>query len=96
MKFDKNPLAVEQNNYRTVNCNKEKHVYNGYGIIFDSGAGSRSFCNDLPRNVVILGVDNSSSSHADIYKNIFLVLSEGPPYGINGSFGLPEKSFIIN
>ena len=36
-------------------------------------------------------VHNSSLSHADNYKNNFLVLGEGPNYGINGSFGLPEK-----
>ena len=64
--------------------------------MFDSGAGSRSFCNDFPRNVVIFGVDSSSSSHADIYKNSFSALSEGLPYGINGSFSSPEKSFSIN
>ena len=29
-------------------------------------------------------------------KNNFLVLGEGPTYGINGSFGSPEKKFSIN
>ena len=26
-----------------------------------------------------------------IARIIFLILCEGPPYGINGNFGLPEK-----
>ena len=39
-------------------------VYSGYGITFDS-ACSWSFDNDIARNVIIFGVDNSSSSHAD-------------------------------
>ena len=30
-------------------------------------------------------VDNSSSSHADNRKNKFLILREGPAYGINES-----------
>ena len=45
---------------------------------------------------MIFGVDNSSSSRADNRKNNFLVLGEGPTYGINGSFESPEKKFNIN
>ena len=83
IKFDKDPLAVEQNNYLTKivnvyivydldawlrnptnnfkfknclfgatnivkNSDKEKYVYSGYGITFDSG-GSRSFDNGNAR-----------------------------------------------
>ena len=39
-------------------------MYSGYGIIFDD-ADFWSFDNDSARNVVIFGVDNSSSFHAD-------------------------------
>ena len=42
------------------------------------------------------GVDNSSSSHSDNRNNNFLVLGEGPIYGINGSFGSPEKKFTVS
>ena len=105
VKFNKDSLVVEQNNYliKIVNVNiiygldawprnptnnfklknwlfgatnivknsdKEKYLYSGYGITFDS-AGSRSLDNDLVRNVVIFGVDNSSSSYSDNGKNIF-------------------------
>ena len=65
-----------------------------YRIACD-GAGSWNFCNGLPGNVVIFGVHNSSSSHTDNQNN-FLVIGEGPTYGINGGFGSPEKKFIIN
>ena len=65
------------------------------GITVDS-AGSWSFDNDTARNVIIFGVDNSSSSHSGNWKNNFLVLGEGPTFGINGSFGSPEKRFNIN
>ena len=36
------------------------------------------------------------SSHAENFKNIFLVIVEGLTYDINGSFGVSEKKFSIN
>ena len=45
---------------------------------------------------MIFGVGNSSSSHPDNRKNDFLILGEGPAFGINGSFGSPENKFSIN
>ena len=77
------------------NSDKETYVYSGYGITFDS-RGSWSFDNDFARNAVIFGVDNCSSSHSDNRQNNFLILGEGPSYGINGSFISPEKKFSIN
>ena len=38
----------------------------------------------------------SSSSHIDNHKINFLVLGEGPTYGINGSFASQEETFSIN
>ena len=70
------------------NSDQEKYVYSGYRITFDS-AGSWNFGNDFTGNAVIFEIDNSSSSHSDSRKNNFLVLGEGPTYGINGSFGSP-------
>ena len=130
IKLDKEPLAIEQNNYLTKtvniyifydldawpkiplrnftiknclfgeisiieNSHKEKWVYSGYGIAFDR-KGEWSFGNDYATNAIIFGVDNNSSSHADNLKNNFLVLGEGDSFGINGSFGAPEKKFSIN
>ena len=94
------------NNFKFENClfratnivknsDKEKYVYSGYGITFVS-VGSWSFDIDFARNVIIVGVDNSSSSHSDNSKNNFLILGEGPTYDINKSFGSPEKKFNIN
>ena len=77
------------------NSFKGKYVYSGYGIAFD-GKGSWSFGNDLARNLVIFGVDNSSSSHTYNHKNMFLVLGKEDTFGINGSIGAPEKKFSIN
>ena len=94
------------NNFKFKNClfratnvvknsSKGKYIYSLNGIAFDS-AGSWSFDYDFAKNVIIFGVDNSLSSHFDNCKNIFLTLGEDPTYGSNGSFGSPEKMFIIN
>ena len=68
------------------NSNKEKHVYSDYRIAFEW-----SFGNDYARNITIFGVDTSLLSHADNLENNFLVPGEGDTFGINGSFGAPEK-----
>ena len=127
IKFDKDPLAVEQNNYlikfvnvcidydlvvwsknvpsnfRFKNCLfgatsvvklvMTSDIYSGYGITFGS-AGSWSFEDTFARNVIIFGADNSSSPHSDKRKNNFLVLGQGPTYGINENFGSSEEKFI--
>ena len=77
------------------NSDKSKWVYTGHGIGFDGGS-SWSFVNDFHQNVIIFGVDNSSSPHADKHKNNISVLGEGPIYDINGSFCAAEKKFSIN
>ena len=70
-------------------------MHGGYRIAFGS-AGSSDFGIDFARNFVVSGVDNSSSSHSDNQKNNFLMLGVGPTYGINGSFGSPEKKSNIS
>ena len=67
-------------------------MYSGFGIAFDN-AGSWIFDNDSARNVITFSADNSSSSHFDNRRNKFLLLGEGTTFGINGSFGSPEKKF---
>ena len=76
------------------NSDKGKYVYSRYGIRFDSG-GPWSFDNDFAWNVVILGVDNSSSSHSEDQKDNFLILGEGPTYGINRSVESREKKLVL-
>ena len=70
-------------------------MYSGYGIAFDK-KGFWSFGNDEARNVVTFGVDCSSSFYTYNQKNDSSVLAEGGTFGINGSFGEPEKKFNIN
>ena len=54
----------------TRNADKSKFNYNGPGIAFDA-KGVWSYGNDFARNAVILGVDNTSSSHTDNKKVTF-------------------------
>ena len=56
-------------NWYSKSSDKEKWIYSGYGLAF-GGKSECSFGNDYARNVIIFGVDNSSSSHADNIKNI--------------------------
>ena len=51
--------------------------------------------NKFDKNVIIFGVDNSSSSHTVNQTNDFLVLGERSTYGICGSFGAPLKSLVL-
>ena len=73
-------------------ADKSKFTYNGRGIAFDGKKSYQSFDNNTARNVVIFGVDNSSSSHIDNPKNNFLVSGEGPIEGIYSSVGGEEKN----
>ena len=70
-------------------------MYSGYGITFDSG-GSWSFDNDTARNVIIFGVNSSSSSHVGKRKIKSLIVSLGSTYEINGKFGSTEKKINFN
>ena len=46
-------------------------------------------------NLLIIGVDNSSSPQIDQSRNNFLVLGEGPIEGINGRVAAAEKKSIL-
>ena len=52
------------------NSDKEKYLYSGYGITFNS-TDWWSFGDGTVRNVIIFGVDNSSSSYFDNCNNKF-------------------------
>ena len=77
------------------NSDKFKRVYSDYGIAF-YGGDWWSFGNGTARNVIIFGVDNSSSSLVDNLKITIYILGLDPTYGRNGTFGEPEKKSSIN
>ena len=65
-----------------------------YGIELH-GKGMWSFGNNHARNVIMFGVDNNSSSHADNYKNNFLVSYEGDTFGIREDLVHQRKSLVL-
>ena len=77
------------------NSDKGKYVWNDCKIAFDAVI-LWSFRIDFSRNAIFLGVINSSSSHDDNCKNIFLALGKRLTDDINSSFIRVEKNFTIN
>ena len=62
----------------TKNADIDRYKYSGYGIGFDRH-GRFSFAGTaLGRNVIIFGVDMSSSAKIDNKKKYFLILGKGP------------------
>ena len=77
------------------NADIDKYKYSGYGIGFDRH-GSFSFPGTgLGRNVIIFGVDMSSSTKIDNRKKDILILGKGPTQGLEHTLS-KEKMYSIN
>ena len=76
----------------TKNADFDKNKYSGYGIGFDRSS-IYSFGNGFGRNVIIFGVDISSSVHADNRGKDILTLGKGPTQGL-GKHSLTAKKCI--
>ena len=50
----------------------------------------------IAQNVIIFGVDMSSSVHVDNKKKYILILGEGPMQGLDGTTLTTEKNYSIN
>ena len=62
----------------TKNADIDKYKYSGYGIRFDRHGSFPSTGIRLGRNVVIFGVDMTSSTKIDNMKKDILILGKGP------------------
>ena len=79
----------------TKNADIDKYGYSGYGIGFDRH-GSFSFPGTgLGRNVIIFGVDMSSSTKIDNRKKDILILGKSPTQELGYTLGA-EKMYSIN
>ena len=67
-------------------------MYSDYEIAFN-GKGSLIFNDKFVRNVIILEVDNNSSSHTDNLKNNFLILGEGDTFDVKEISSAREKKY---
>ena len=78
----------------TKNSDIDKYGYSGYGIGFDRET-SFSFGNETGKNVIIFGVDMSSSSKIDNRKKDILIPGKGPTQGLEHTLSA-EKLYLIN
>ena len=79
----------------TKNADNDKYQYSGYGIGFDR-KGSFSFPGSgFGQNVIIFGVDMSSSVHVNNKKKGILILGKGPTQGLEHTL-TAEKMYSIN
>ena len=79
----------------TTNADIDKYGCSGYGVGFDRRS-SFSFPGDaFGRNVIIFGVDMSSSEHIDNKKKDILILGKGPTQGLEHTL-TAEKMYSIN
>ena len=73
----------------------DKYKYSGHGIGFD-GRGTFWFPSvGFGCNVIIFGVDMSSSVHDDNKKKDILMVGESPKQGLDGTTLLQEKSIEL-
>ena len=75
----------------TKNVDIEKHWYSGYGIGFDKRSSFSFPGGAFGQNVLIFGVDMSSSKHIDIKKKDILILGKGPTQGLKDTL-IVEKN----
>ena len=78
----------------TKNFDIDKYGYYGYGIGFDR-KGSYSIANEMDKNVIIFGVDMSSSPKIDNRKKDILILGIEPTQGLEHTLSA-EKMYSIN
>ena len=78
----------------TKNADIDKYGYFGYGNGFDRQS-SFSIGNETGKNVIIFGVDMSSSSKIDNRKKDILILGKGPTQGLEHMLSA-EKLYSIN
>ena len=78
----------------TKNADIEKYGYSGYGIGFDTRSSFSFLGCGFGQNVLIFGVNMSSSAHIDNKKKDILVLGKGPIQGLEHKLTAAKKYSI--
>ena len=78
------------------NPDPDKYVYNGYGVGFNSRSEFSLADGSMGKNVIIFGVDMSSSVHIDNKKKDILVLDLGPTQALDDTTLTAEAQYSIN
>ena len=79
----------------TKNADIDKYGYSGYGIGFDRKSSVLFPSGRFGQNVIIFGVDMSSSVHVNNRKKDIIVLGKGPTQGLEHTL-TAEKMYPIN
>ena len=75
------------------NTDPDKYVYTGYGTGFDSSSKVSLPDDSVGKNVIIFGVDMSSSVHIDNKKKNILVFGEGLTQGLDDTILIEEAKY---
>ena len=75
---------------------KNRYVCSGCGIGFDSCSEFSLPDGRVGKNVIIFGVDMSSSVHIDYKKKDILILGFGPTHGLDHTILTAEAQYSIN
>ena len=78
----------------TKNADIDKYGYSGYGIRFDGKSSFSLQVGGIGQNVIIFGVDMSSSVHVDNKKKDILIIGKGPRQGLE--YALTAKTNVFN
>ena len=79
----------------TKTANIDKYGYSGYGIGFDRTTSFSFPSGGFGQDIIIFGVDMSSSLHVDNKKKYILILGSGPTQGLEHTL-TAEKMYSIN
>ena len=79
----------------TRNADIDKYGYSGYGIGFNRRSSFSFPSVGFSQNILIFGVDMSSSAHIDNKKKDILALGKGPTQGLEHTLTV-EKMYSIN
>ena len=80
----------------TKNADIDKYKYSGYGIGFDGKGFFSNPSGGTERNVIIFGVDMSSSTKIDNKGKYILILGLGSTFGLVEKALSAEKMYSIN
>ena len=76
----------------TKHIDIDQYKYSGYGIGFDK-KGFFSIGDEVGRNVILFGVDMSSSPHIHNKKKAILILGKGPTQGLEYTLTAEKIAF---
>ena len=79
----------------TKNTDIDKYKYSGYGIGFDRRSNFSFSSGGFGQNIIILGVNMSSSAHVENKKKDILILGKGPTQGLEHTL-TDERMYSIN